>query len=165
MSRPARARNGLDFNWDQQPENLGNCWPQNTGPDGTRGSLVADPPMADSPNTSNDPMFLPERCTRPPADPSSPANHQEGTSTGNPVGYSEKFPVLLACYGQYETDTMDAAGCTWWDTPPRPGTSASRAEQRTERRQGEAWTETAAGRRLRDWVREFAGSEPFGPSN
>jgi hypothetical protein len=43
--RPHRLPNGVDFWWDEEPTSDDNCWPDNTGPDGTRGSLTADPPI------------------------------------------------------------------------------------------------------------------------
>jgi len=158
------APNGVDFWWDQQPVNLGNCWPQNTGPDGTRASLNPDPGLAPAPD-QNMPTFLPELCTTPPADPSSPGNHAPGTSMGDAGSYAAKAPILLACFGQWETGALDAPGCSWWDTPSRPGTAAASAEQRRERLAGERLAESAAGQQLEEWVREFAGSVSFGPSN
>ena len=163
LGDPRTALNGVDFWWDQQPANLGNCWPRNTGPNGNRASLSSDPPLADTPNQENDPMFLPEKCTTPPADPSSPANHEPGTSTGNPAAYMPKAAILLVCFGQWETENLESSSCSWWDTPPRPGTSGSRAEQRTEQRAGEAWSESPEGQATGDWVSELAGSDYFGP--
>ena len=162
--RSRRARNGLDFVWDEQPVNLGNCWANNTGPDGTRGSINSDPPIA--PNAGqNTPGFLPEHCTTPPANPSDPANHAPGTSTGDGPSYLEKAPTLLTCYGEWDTGNLEQTGCTWWNTPPAPGTSASRATQRAERRAGEQWAQSPAGSNLREWVQEFSAAEFFGPAN
>ncbi len=157
------APNGIDFWWDQQPVNLGNCWPLNTGPDGTRGSLNPDPGLAPT-GGQNTPTFLPELCTTPPGDPSSPANHEPETSTGDPSAYMAKAPILLGCFAQWETGELDAPGCSWWDTPPRPGTSASLAAQRREQRAGEQWGRTPAGQELQEWVRELSGSVSLGPS-
>jgi hypothetical protein len=163
-SRPRRALNGLDFVWDEQPVNLGNCWPNNTGPDGTRASLNSDPPIGPSPG-QNTPMFLPEMCTTPPADPSNPANHEPGTSMGDGPSYMEKAPILLTCYGEWETGDLEQTGCTWWNTPPRPGSSASRALQRSERRDGERWVASAPGQRLAEWVDAFDASDFFQPGD
>lgn len=159
-----KAPNGVDFWWDEQPVNLGNCWTQNTGPDGTRASLNPDPPLAPAAG-QNLPTFLPEGCTEVPADPSSVANHAPGTSMGDSVSYAEKAPILLACFGQWETKQLDAPACSWYNTPPRPATPASRKAQNAERAAGERWLDTAAGQKLKEWVREFAGSISLGPSN
>jgi hypothetical protein len=115
------------------------------------------------PNEANLQTFLPEHCTAPPADPSSPASHDPSASRGDGAAYITKAPVLVGCYAQWETENIGQPGCTWWDTPPRPGTSASRAEQRVEQRAGEEWALTPSGQRLSDWVRELDGSDYFGP--
>ena len=163
-SSPRRARNGLDFYWDQNPVNLGNCWANNTGPDGTRASLNSDPPHAPTAGT-NSPSFLPELCVPPPADPSSPANHSPQASTGDSAGYMSKAPFLLGCFAQWETDNIDASSCSWWDTPPRPGTGASRAARREEQRVAEAWGQSPTGQRLEDALSGLSASDTFGPSD
>jgi hypothetical protein len=161
---PNRAPNGVDFWWDQEPSSIGNCWPDNTGPDGTRASLNSDPAHPPSAN-QNLPTFLPELCTKPPADPSSPGNHNPATSMGDPGGYSTKVPILLACFAQYESGNLDAPGCSWFNTPPKPGTAGSQALQRQERSAGERWGETQDGQQLREWVRAFSGTISLGPSH
>ena len=164
LSTPSQAPNGLDFVWDEQPVNLGNCWPDNTGPDGTRASLNSDPPIAPTAG-QNMPGTLPELCTQPPADPSSPTNHDPSTSMGSAPAYSAKAPILLSCYGEWETENLEASGCSWWNTPPRPQTAASRAAQRAERRAGEEWGATASGQRLAEWVDAFDASDFFQPGD
>ena len=103
------APNGVDFYWDEATVNTGNCWYDNVGSDGTRESLTADPPIGPTAGGSM-PGFLPEDC---------------GSSMGSAPGYTSKAPVLLACYGQWETDSLDASSCSWWDTPPQPGSAAA----------------------------------------
>jgi len=104
-------------------------------------------------------------CTTPPADPSSPGNHAPGTSMGNAPAYMQKAPILLTCYGEWETDTLEQAGCTWWNTPPRPGSAGARAMRQAEHRAGEEFAASAPGQELAEWVREFDGSDFFGPGN
>jgi len=162
--RSRRARNGLDFVWDEQPVNLGNCWANNTGPDGTRRSIRSDPPIAPTAG-QNTPGFLPEHCTTPPANPSDPANHAPGTSMGDGPSYLEKAPTLLTCYGEWDTGNLEQSGCTWWNTPAAPGSGASRASQRAERRAGEQWAQSPAGANLREWVHDLSGADFFGPAN
>ena len=67
-----------------------------------------------------------------------------------------KAPVLLACYGQWETDSLDASSCSWWDTPPQPGSAAAAAQRRAEDR-------LAPTKALRDWVDALAGEISYGP--
>jgi hypothetical protein len=134
------APNGVDFWWDEAPVNTGNCWYNNEGPDGTRDSLTADPPIGPGENQSV-PGSLPEHCA---------------TSTGSATGYSNKAPGLLACFGQWETDNLDAPGCSWWDTPPKPGSAAASSQQRAEER-------LTPSQELRDWVDALAGDVSYGP--
>jgi hypothetical protein len=132
--------NGVDFWWDEFTGNTGNCWYQNQGPDGTRDSLTADPPLNPSEGESV-PGFLPENCA---------------TSMGTANGYSNKAPILLACFGQWETGNLDAPGCGWWDTPPQPGSAAAASQRSPE----EALAPSPA---LREWVYDLAGEISYGP--
>ena len=52
--------------------------------------------------------------------PALPANHDPATSMGNGPAYTAKAPILLTCYGEWETGNLESTGCTWWNTPPRP---------------------------------------------
>ena len=109
------APNGVDFWWDEATSSTGNCWYDNAGPDGSRDTLTADPPVGPSENESV-PGFLPEKCA---------------TSMGSAPGYSSKSPGLLVCFGLWETDNVDApAGCDWWDTPSPPNGASSRSQRR-----------------------------------
>ena len=134
------APNGVDFYWDEATMNTGNCWYDNTGSDGTRESLTADPPIGPSAGQSM-PGFLPEDCA---------------SSMGSAPGYASKAPVLLACYGQWETGNLDASSCSWWDTPPQPGSAAAASQRRAEDR-------LTPSRALRDWVDALAGDISYGP--
>ncbi len=134
------APNGVDFWWDEATPNTGNCWYDNVGSDGTRESLTADPPIGPTAGGSM-PGFLPEDC---------------GSSMGSAAGYSAKAPVLLACYGQWEMDSLDASSCSWWDTPPQPGSAAAASERRAE-------DVLEPSQDLRDWVDDLAGKISYGP--
>ena len=95
--------NGTDFWWDQFAGNEGNCWYDNVGPDGTRSSLTADPPINPVAGPSA-PQFLPEDC---------------GTSLGtsDPEGDSE----LLNCFAAFDENTPDSGvPCPWFTTPAEP---------------------------------------------
>ncbi len=145
-SDPKKAPNGVDFWWDEATPNTGNCWFDNTGSDGTRDSLTADPPLAPEPGQSM-PGFLPEDCE---------------TSVGGP-GYSAKVPGLLACYGQWETGELDAPACTWFNTPPKPGSAAAKAAQAAELKTQRKFGDGDAGARITEWVEELAGEISYGP--
>ena len=134
------APNGVDFWWDEFAANTGNCWYQNEGPDGTRDSLTADPPMGPVEGESA-PGFLPENCA---------------TSTGNAANYGPKAAALLACFGQWETGNLDAPGCSWWDTPPPPSSAEASSQRRAEER-------LVPSDELRAWVHDLAGQISYGP--
>jgi len=104
-------RNGVDFWWDEFPGNTGNCWFNNSGPDGSNGSWTGDPPRFPTPNESV-PGFLPENCGSP------------GTAgTGDP----EKEAVLVECAAVAIGDPS----CEWYQEPAKPG--SSQAERQAER--------------------------------
>ncbi len=145
---PQTAPNGVDFWWDEATVNTGNCWYDNTGPDGTRASLTADPPIGPAAGKSI-PGFLPEDCS---------------TSTGGP-GYTAKAPLLLTCFGQWETGEIDLPGCDWWDRPPRPGTAAARAERQREQRTERRLAASTDGGLIKKWMHGLAGEISYGPSS
>jgi hypothetical protein len=93
------AKNGLDFWWDQFLANTGNCWHDNTGPNGTRASLTALPPMSPVAGQSI-PGFLPENCAT-------------SIGTGGPAQEAE----LLGCLASF---TFDVDACPWFATPAKP---------------------------------------------
>ena len=97
----AVQRNGIDFWWDQggltaDPSlNTGDCWYNNTGPDGTANSVTGLPsPSAPPPNN------LPSDCANSPS--------VGGFANG-------QVPELLAC----ASGPGDPA-CPWFTTPPKP---------------------------------------------
>jgi Right handed beta helix region len=95
----SKAPNGLDFWWDGFAGNTGNCWYDNTGPNGDRASLTAMPPLAPVAGQSL-PQFLPENC-------------ETSIGTSGVVQEAE----LLSCLGDI---TFDTNACPWFTTPPKP---------------------------------------------
>ena len=99
--------NGLDFWWDQflgtQPPPNGNCWYDNVGPDGSRESLEATPPINPLAADVSVPGFLPEDCA---------------TSVGT-TGVSQEAE-LITCLAEFDQG-VDGP-CTWFETPADPAT-------------------------------------------
>jgi hypothetical protein len=94
-----KAPNGSDFWWDDFAGNTGNCWHDNSGPNGDRASLSSTPPLAPAAGVSV-PGFLPEDCS-------------SSTGTGGAAQESE----LLACFADISSGTHN---CPWFSTPPKP---------------------------------------------
>ncbi len=117
--------NGVDFWWDEFPDTEGNCWPDNVGPDGTRGSLTADPPIGPVAG-KNLPGFLPEAC-----DESDPT-YELGVGTGDVA----KETMLVICGTMYEPgdSSDDQPGCDWFVPPAEPDTPAAARQQRQAER-------------------------------
>ncbi|MEA2403753.1 MAG: hypothetical protein QOE08_400, partial [Thermoleophilaceae bacterium] len=105
--------NGVDFWWDEFPTNSGNCWPSNTGVDGTGASITSDPPRQPVAGTTL-PGYLPEDC-------GSPVNKGQGDPA--------KESMLLDC-AQNGNDGV----CEWYQMPAKPG-SAQAAQQQALNRQ------------------------------
>jgi hypothetical protein len=106
--------NGVDFWWDEFPGNVGNCWHDNVGPDGTRASLTSDPPQAPVAGT-NVPTFLPEAC--------------DNTSIG--TGDVVKEAVLANCGTMYTPgeEPPQPPLCDWFATPAEPGTRKAAVDE------------------------------------
>ena len=97
----SHQRNGVDFWWDQggisvDPTlNTGNCWYDNTGPDGSAGSVTGVPsPSGAAPNN------LPSNCAASPS-----VGAQDG-----------QVNELLTC----STVPFGDPSCPWFTTPPKP---------------------------------------------
>jgi hypothetical protein len=130
---PSEAPNGVDFWWDEYPGNDGNCWFDNTGPDGTADSLTLDAGLLSS------------NCS----------------AVG--VGNVAKEGVLLACFLQWEEGQTELPGCSWFDTPAQPATAAARAQQRRQARADRRFARSDTGRRLQEFMDEHSGDFTFGP--
>jgi len=134
---PKQLPNGTDFWWDEFAGNTGDCWYDNTGVDGTAGSVTSDPPS-----------------------PLLPANCATSVGTGNPF----KEGILLTCFGQYDSGQWDLPACDWFDTPPRPGTPKAASLQRKQARQQAQFAKSRQAAALRDALDEAAG-EGYGPEH
>ena len=146
---PDTALNGVDFWWDEATPNTGNCWSGNTGPDGTRESLTASPELAPVAG-QNVPGFLPENC--------------DGTSTGSPA-YTAKAAYLVTCFLEYQEDQMDAGGCDWWDTPPKPSSRAARERNRQQEAFLERLGDSESAKAVAGWLNDVGRASSFGPSH
>ena len=146
MGGPEQAQNGVDFWWDEATPNTGNCWYDNTGPDGTRASLNPDPPLG--PEGMSVPGTLPEDCA---------------SSIGS-SNYTTKAPILVACYAQWEQKQLDGGACGWFNTPPRPGTAAARAQAREMKQLERKVAASEEAEAMRSWIDELAGEISFGPT-
>jgi hypothetical protein len=135
---PGALPNGVDFWWDEEPTSDDNCWPGNTGPDGTRGSLTGSPPLAPEPGVSL-PGFLPEDCSN---------------SVGNPAAYAPKAVLLLECFGEWEArgdaDVVGEGPCYWYQMPEQPGTAAAAAEQEEQQATLRSLAETPEAKRIEE---------------
>jgi hypothetical protein len=102
--------NGVDFWWDEFPDDTGNCWYDNKGPDGTNASWTGDPERFPQHGMSV-PHFLPEACG-------------SSVGTGNP----QKEAVLAYCANA----SIGDQSCEWYTKPPKPGTAAAAKYQQTQ---------------------------------
>lgn len=105
--RNAEDPNGLDFWWDQFAGNARNCWYENVGPDGSRASLTATPPMNPGGDTAPyTPLTLPGKGPN--------GDCSDSIGTGGAFGQEAE---LFNCLGDYEFDTDT---CDWFVTPSEP---------------------------------------------
>jgi len=131
--------NGTDFYWDEFASNTGNCWYDNTGIDGTRESVIADPPLAPSAGVSL-PKFLPEDC---------------GSSMG--LGDVGKEMVLLQCSMWSRGDTADQhPDCDWFTVKQRPGSAAAARAARRDARNIRLAERSPEAAELRDQFEELS---------
>jgi hypothetical protein len=156
-----RARNGVDFWWDEWASNTGNCWYGNRGPDGTARSVTGPGGAGAAPGDA--PNRLPD-CDggrRP----------EQSVGGGDPA----KVRYLLACSeGPPATTSVPeergedepTPGCDWYTTPPRPGSGAARRAARQAASAARAFERSAEGARLRRRVQELnAGIDPGLPAD
>ena len=136
--------NGVDFWWDEFPGNDGNCWFDNTGPDGTRASLTGDPEIGPTPDVSL-PGFLPEDC---------------GTSVG--AGDPVKEAILVDCVMWSRGDTAeDHPLCYWFQMPSQPGSRKAKQDQREYERAAAAYEASEEGAALAERLEELGGQTTF----
>ncbi len=117
--------NGVDFWWDEWANNNGNCWYDNTGPDGTAASITGS-------GDGLAPDLLPSNCA---------------TSMG--LGDVVKSSILLDC-SMYKKKSKpeDYNLCYWFRMPPKPGTSQARRERSAFAREAKAYRASPRGREM-----------------
>ena len=131
--------NGVDFWWDEFTGNDGNCWFDNTGPDGSPDSITSDPGAP----------LLPSAC--------------DMTSVG--LGDVAKEAVLVACFVQWEEGETELPACDWFDAPPAPSSRAAARERREQARENREFAHSATGRALQEVMDEYAGELGLGPTH
>jgi hypothetical protein len=125
--------NGVDFWWDEFVANNDNCWFDNTGADGSAGSITGS-------GDGIPPDILPGNCN---------------ASVGN--GDVAKEAVLLDCSMYSRGDTPgDHPLCYWFQMPPQPGSAQAAAERAQMRRQAEAFLRSPRGLELQTRIDALA---------
>lgn len=134
--------NGVDFWWDEFPGNTGNCWFDNTGPDGTEASVTGS-----SPDTGGAaPNLLPD-C----ANGETPA-----LSVG--TGDITKEAILLDCSMWERGQTSeDRPLCYWFDMPSQPGSQRAAAEGRERAEVYERYATSDEAAALEEHIGELTG--------
>ena len=130
-----------DFWWDEFSGNTGNCWFENTGSDGTAGSITG-PGSPSSP-----PDVLPSDCAT-------------SVGQGDPV----RTQYLIECSNGPDDDTgpMD---CDWWQAPPKPGSAAAKRKLYRTAAAAERWATTPEAEALRTRLEElgYGPETDYGP--
>ena len=137
-----RLPNGNDFWWDEWESNTGNCWFGNSGPDGRPGSVTGPGEAGNAPASPPNP--LPD-CAG-------------GTDPGSSVGGGDvaKIGYLVDCGNGPDEDTGPLA-CDWWQSPPRPGSTAAARRKREVASAAGRFEATAEADLLRQRMNELAG--------
>ena len=128
--------NGVDFWWDEFASNAGNCWFDNTGADGSPGSVTGSGDAGSLPSAPPDP--LPD-CSGG-SDPSS------STGNGDPV----KEQYLADCSRGPKPEEAPPITCDWWQMPPQPGSAEAAQERRRAIREAQAFLRTPEADRMRE---------------
>ncbi len=125
--------NGVDFYWDEFAGNVGNCWFDNTGSDGTAASITG-------PGPGSPPDLLPSDCAN---------------SMGN--GDAAKEAVLLDCSMWERGQTAaDRPACDWFTNPAEPGSPAAKRANRKAERRLERFLKTAEATRIQERLDAYA---------
>jgi hypothetical protein len=136
----ATLPNGNDFWWDEFISNTGNCWFDNTGPDGKAASVTGPGDAGRTPGIP--PNLLPD-CA---------GGRKPGASLG--LGDVAKEAYLVDCSEGPDEDT-GPLDCDWWGPPPRPGSSAARSRSREFAVAARAFEGTEEAERLRRRMAEL----------
>jgi hypothetical protein len=92
------APNGVDFWWDAFPGSHGNCWYRNRGPS----AITSSPPSLPACANGSDP----------------------GSSVG--LGDVVNEAELLSCLVAFTSRSYQPGVCSWFTSPPKPGSRAAR---------------------------------------
>ncbi len=130
--------NGVDFWWDEFAGNNGNCWFDNTGPDGTAGSVTGS-------GSGLPPDLLPSDC---------------GASVG--IGDVVKEATLVDCvtWGEFKGDGLYPL-CYWFRMPSRPGTTAARRDAAAQLRANRAFAKSPQAEALQSRMDALAAGTAF----
>jgi hypothetical protein len=129
-SGPGPLPNGVDFWWNEFTGNTENCWFDNTGPDGTEGSVTG-------PGAGDPPDILPSDCV---------------TSVG--PGDLTKLLILLDC-SEGPDDETGPLDCDWWQPPAQPASALARGQERALERAARRFQATEEAAALRERVADF----------
>ena len=122
--------NGNDFWWGELfSTNTGNCWYENTGRDGTPGSVTGPGEAGRVPAAP--PQLLPSNCA---------------TSVGNDD--AAKLSYLVEC-GNGPDDDTGPTDCDWWVRPARPGSATARITALSRAAAAQAFEESPEAEALR----------------
>ncbi len=138
--------NGTDFWWDEFPTNTGNCWYDNVGRDGTKGSVSGPGDAGRSPALP--PNILPD-CA---------GGENPAISIG--LGDVAKEQYLLTC-----AEGPNATGplpCDWYEAPTRPGSAQAAARSRAMAEASKAFARTPQAAELRARMQELAAAGASG---
>ena len=129
--------NGVDFWWDEFPTNTGNCWYDNTGSDGTAGS-VTGPGIGD-------PLLTPPL----------PSNCSSSVGLGDVV----KEAVLVDCSMWSRGNTSDEHPlCYWFRMPAQPGTAAAASQNRQMTRAAKEYAASPEADQLQERLDAIGGT-------
>ncbi|HEX2129654.1 MAG TPA: right-handed parallel beta-helix repeat-containing protein [Solirubrobacterales bacterium] len=125
--------NGVDFWWDEFLGNNGNCWYENTGPNGRESSVTG-------PGPGTPPDVLPGK---------------PGCGAVIGAGDVAKQLNLVNCF--LARGGGDPALCDWFDMPPRPNSARAMAYAREQERRAERLTASEDGERIAEYFERRAG--------
>ena len=133
-----RQPNGVDFWWDEFPGNTGNCWFDNTGPNGEVDNVTGS-------GQGVPPDLLPGRDF--PCDGS--------VGNGDPV----KEAILADCSTYSRGDTAeDHPLCYWFEMPAEPGSAGAQAQQRQFDRAAREYLRSPEAAAMQERLDEIAES-------
>lgn len=128
FARGQKLPNGTDFWWDEFVGNNGNCWYDNTGPDGKKNSVTG-------PGVGLPPDILPGK---------------PGCTSMIGAGDVAKEVNLLLCF--LARGGGDPNVCDWYDFPPRPSTAKARAWAKAQRERAERLAASDEGKQVASYL-------------